>query len=352
VELIAQGGKQERRALGVKDFRRILEDKDVDALVIAAPDHWHAPAAILACAASKHVYLEKPCCHNPHEGELLVSAAGRHKRLVQHGTQRRSWPAMIEAVDKIRAGDIGRVLFAKAWYFGPRPTIGRGKSVPVPTWLDFNLWQGPAPERPYRDNLVHYNWHWFWHWGTGELGNNAVHYLDLCRWAMGLEYPLKITSSGGKYGYPDDDQETPDTLVTSFDFGATTITWEQRSWAPRTSADPKPEVAFYGDKGVLEIVGSGYTVSDLKGKEIARGTGEGSNEVHLRNFVEAIRAGGRLNAEIGEGYKSALMCHLGNIAWRTGHTVHFDQTRGRIVNDKSAEQFWRREYRKGWEPKV
>lgn len=324
IESVATKAKQSRIPQGVNDFRRILEDKEVDALLIATPDHWHAPAAILACAAGKHVYVEKPCCHNPREGELLIAAARKHRRLVQHGTQRRSWPGIIEGIGRVRAGEIGRVLFAKSWYYGPRPSIGNGKETPVPAWLDYSLWQGPAPEKPFRDNLVPYNWHWFWHWGTGELGNNGVHMIDVCRWGMGVDYPLRVTSSGGKYRYPEDDQETPDTNVVSFDFGNATMSWEQRSWAPHTPQDPAYEVMFYGEKGLLAINGGGYAMFDLNGRETAKSSGPGGNQSHLQNFIDAVRGNQLLHAEIEEGYKSALLCHLGNIAYRTKRMVNFE----------------------------
>jgi predicted dehydrogenase len=352
IESVSNKSGRPQSPKGERDFRRVLNDKAVDAVVIATPDHWHAPAAILACASGKHVYVEKPCCHNPREGELLVQAARKYKRHVQQGTQRRSWPGLIEGMEKLRSGAIGRVLFAKCWYFGPRGTIGNGKAAPVPSWLDYDLWQGPAPLRPYRDNILHYNWHWFWHWGTGELGNNAVHYLDVIRWGMSVDLPLKVTCSGGKYGYPSDDQETPDTCVTSFDFGNATATWEQRSWAPRTVADPKIEIAFYGDKGILTISGGGYVISDLKGTEVSKGSGNGGNQTHLQNFVEAIRENKLLNAEIEEGYKSTLLCHLGNISWRTRQTINFDPATRRMKDGQAAESLWGREYRPGWEPKV
>jgi predicted dehydrogenase len=352
VESVVTKARQVKPPLGVKDFRRILDDKSVDVLVIATPDHWHAPAAILGCSAGKHVYVEKPCSHNAHEGELLVAAASKHRRLVQHGTQRRSWPALKEAAEELRSGVIGRVLFAKCLYFGPRPSIGRGKVVAAPVWLDFELWQGPAPERPYRDNLVHYNWHWFWHWGTGELGNNAVHFLDVCRWMLALDYPLSVTSSGGKYRFPDDDQETPDTNIVSFDYGSTTVTWEQRSWAPRTDQDSKADILFYGENGILTIAGNGYTIHDLKGNKLQERSANGGNRAHLQNLIGGIRNGTRLNAVIEDGAKSALLCHLGNIAWRTGHTIHADAKTGRIVSDRAAQALWRRDYRKGWEPKI
>jgi predicted dehydrogenase len=352
IKSVSTKGKQTRTPKGVRDFRRILEDKEVDALVIAAPAHWNAPAAILGCLAGKHVYVEKPCSHNANEAELLVAASRKYNRRVQHGTQRRSWQGIREAVERIREGQIGRVLLAQSWYLARRPSIGKGKQVEVPSWLDYSLWQGPAPDRPYRDNLVHYNWHWFWHWGTGELGNNGVHYLDVCRWAMGLDFPLRITASGGKYRHPDDDQETPDTSIVSYDFGQSTITFEQRSWASRTPQDPQYEIAFYGDKGMLAIQGGGYTIYDENGKELSKGSGSGGNQAHLQNFVDAIRDGKELNAEINEGYKSTLLPHLGNIAYRTGRAIHFDPRSRKIVGDKDAAKYWSREYNKQWQPRI
>ncbi len=352
VESVMTKAKPTQAPKGIRDFRRVLEDKTVDALVIATPDHWHAPAGILGCLTGKHVYVEKPCSHNPHEGELLVMAARKYRRLVQHGTQRRSWPALGEAVARIRAGDIGRVLFAKAWYYGPRPSIGKGKVVPVPAGLDYALWQGPAPERPFQDNLIPYNWHWFWHYGTGELGNNAVHYLDVIRWALGQEYATRVTASGGKYRFPEDDQETPDTLVASFDLGTSTISWEQRSWAPHMPQDPKYEMAFYGEKGMLTIDGGSYAIYDPKGEELARQSGEGGNRAHLQNFIDAIRDKKPLNAEIEDGFKSTLLCHLGNIAYRTGRTIMFDGANRKIVGDKAAEKLWTRDYRREWQPRI
>jgi predicted dehydrogenase len=349
VESIAK--QQSKPPQGVGDFRKVLDDKSVDAMVIATPDHWHAPAAMLACAAGKHVYVEKPCCHNPREGEMLLAAAEKYGRLVQHGTQRRSWPGVQEAVQKLREGAIGRVMLAKCWYFNNRPTIGHGKPADVPEWLDWNMWQGPAPARPFHDNYVHYNWHWFWQWGTGELGNNGVHFLDVARWGLGVDCTSRVTSAGGKYRY-DDDQQTPDTQNISLDFGDKTITWENRSWAAVTPQDPQYDVAFYGENGSLLIHAGGYSIYDVKGKETSKGTGGAGDAIHLQNFVSAVRGEAKLNAEINEGVRSVLLCHLGNIAYRTGHTLHVDPQARQVIDDPDASKLWGREYQKEWEPKV
>jgi predicted dehydrogenase len=215
-----------------RDIRRLLDDAAIDAVVVATPNHWHAPATILAAAAGKHVYVEKPCSHTPEEGELAVAAARRHGVVVQHGTQRRSWPWVQEAVKAVQDGTIGPVHVARSWYTNRRPSIGRGERIVPPPTLDWTLWQGPAPERPYASNVVPYNWHWFWHWGNGELGNNGVHGLDVARWALGVTFPTRVISSGGRW-YHDDDQETPDTMTVAYEFpGGTMITWEGLSCSP------------------------------------------------------------------------------------------------------------------------
>jgi len=335
----------------VTDFRRILEDKDLDVLVVAAPDHWHAPATILACAAGKHVYVEKPCCHNPREGELQVAAARKHQRVVQVGTQRRNFPAIIEAVDKLRDGVIGRLLFSRGWYNNQRGSIGHGEPAEVPDWLDYELWQGPAPRRPYRSNVVHYNWHWFWHWGTGEIGNNGVHALDLCRWGLGVDYPSRVTSGGGLYFF-DDDQETPDSQVVTYEFGDRMITWEGRNWHRRGFEGSMFGAAFYGDQGSLILTSTGYKIYDRKDKLVEENAGSGGDAPHLADFLDAIRNETQPAAEIETGYKSTLLCLLGSIAHRTGHTLNCDPETGHIIDDPQAATLWSREYEPGWEPKV
>jgi predicted dehydrogenase len=348
------------------DFRKALEDKDLDALVIAAPDHWHAPAAILASKAGKHVYLEKPCSHNPHEGELLVAVQKKYKNVIQMGNQRRSWPNVAAGVRAVLAGDIGRAYFAKGWYTNNRPSIGIGKATAVPAWLDFDLWQGPAPRMAFKDNLLHYNWHWFWHWGTGESLNNGTHMLDLMRWGLGVDYPTRVTSSGGRYRYKDD-WETPDTQVINLEFANNTaMTWEGRSCNGRTIEGSSVGVVFYGDKGSLQIEpGNAYKVYDLENKLVREvkndvvvnerdkmNPSQALDAIHIQNFFDGIKKGTALNSDILSGHQSTLLCQLGNIALRSGSTLNIDPSNGHIKDNKTAQQYWKRDYQRGWEPTV
>ena len=349
-EAVRSIGGEKPQAVG--DFRRILDDKSVDILVIAASNHWHAPAAILGCAAGKHVYVEKPCSHNPHEGELMVAAARKHNRKVQMGNQRRSRPHVVEAIQQLREGAIGRVYLATASYNNARPSLGRGQEASPPETLDYELWQGPAPRRPYRDNLIHYNWHWFWHWGNGELGNNGVHTIDVCRWGLGVDYPLRVSSTGGRYHH-DDDQQTPDTNHVTFDFAdRKSIAWTGLSCQRKVGDTLGSEATFYGDQGVLVITGNSYIVFDPSGKEVRRQKGRGGEAEHLANFVDAIRSGQPLNSEIEEGHKSTLLCHLGNMAYRTGKSLTCDPQQGGRPQSKEAMELWKREYAPSWEPTV
>jgi predicted dehydrogenase len=334
------------------DFRKILDDKTVDGIIVATCNHWHAVAGILAVQAGKHVYVEKPCSHNPREGELFVAAARKHKRHVQMGNQRRSFGHYIEATKKVRDGILGRAYLAKSWYFNNRPPTGKGKLTDPPKELNYELWEGPAPHRPFKDNYLHYTWHWFWHWGNGELGNNGVHSIDVCRWGLGVDYPIRVSSSGGRYRY-DDDQETPDTHTVGFEFAdKKLITWEGLSCntAPGGAAF---DIIFYGEKGSLLLKDGGYTLHDPKGKELEKfpASKDGMN-AHLNNWLSAIREDTPLNSEIEEGHKTTLLCHLGNIAHRTGRALKCDPKDGKILDDAEAMKLWTREYAKGWEPKV
>lgn len=338
----------ERTAKLEGDVRRILDDGNVDALVIAAPDHWHATAAVWACAAGKHVYVEKPACHNGAEGELMVAAAEKYGRAVQLGTQRRSSPGVRTAIDSLRNGAIGNVLFARGWINSTRPSIGFGQMVKVPPRLDFGLWQGPAPEKPYQDNLVHYNWHWFWHWGTGELGNNGIHALDICRLGLDVEYPEKVVCGGGKLHFHDD-QETPDTQIASFHFGDKMINWEHRTWHRRGFENSLFGMQFYGEEGTLQLTNGSAAILDMDEREVRRFPTEGGEKEHLANFLAAIRNGEPLNADIREGVISTAMCHLGNIAYRCERTVRFDPLARAVLDDSEAAKLWTRQYRPGWE---
>jgi predicted dehydrogenase len=357
---------QHKRPIATPDFRRALEDKNLDVLIVTAPDHWHAPAAILACAAGKHVYLEKPCSHNPNEGELVVKAAAKYNRILQMGNQRRSWPNVVAAIGEVHAGVIGRPYFAKTWYTNNRPSIGKGKVVEVPSWLNYELWQGPAPRMPYKDNLIHYNWHWFWNWGTGESLNNGTHMVDLARWGLGVDYPIRVSSAGGRYRYQDDWQ-TPDTQVINLEFdNNSAITWEGRSCNGRSVEGSSVGVMFYGETGSLLIEsGNSYKIYDLKNnlvKEVknnfavdARNTSDPAQELdalHIQNFFDGIKKAAKVNSDISGGHKSTLLVQLGNIALRSGHTLNIDPKNGHILNDAEAMKYWSRQYQPGWEPKV
>jgi predicted dehydrogenase len=349
---MVESKKQAHAANGVGDFRRILEDKNVDAISIAAPNYWQSIMTIMGCQAGKHVYVEKPGSHTPAEAEAMVAAARQYGRQVQMGNQRRSYPVVIEGIQRVRDGSIGNVRYARCWYKSARGSIGRGKSAPVPATLDWKLWQGPCPERPYKDNLVHYNWHWHWFYGGGELANNGIHSLDLARWGLGVDYPKRVTFLGGRYHFSDD-QETPDTGCAVFDFGTSGASWDHSSCNPRR-AEQNPSVAFYGDKGSLLLSGGNeYTLFDMDGKQVEKENGPRGNDLpHFQNFADAIREGKPLNSPISEGQKSTMLCHLGNIAFRTGHVLEVDPKTGRILQDPTAMALWNREYRSGWGLKV
>jgi predicted dehydrogenase len=346
-----------------KDFRRILEVKNVDAITIATPEHWHTPMAIAALQAGKHVYVEKPCSHNPAEGEMLVQAQQKYQKLVQLGTQQRSSPHTIEIVEKIHDGVIGRPYFAKAWYSNTRKSIGVGKEIPVPPQLDWDLWQGPAPRRPYRDNVHPYNWHWFKIYGTGESLNNGTHEVDVCRWALGVDYPQRVTSLGGRYHFKDDWQFY-DTLMTSFEYEDKMISWEGKSCQGMKFYGRDRGSTIMGTDGTALIDRGGYEIYDLKGNkksEVKAGIAasaadlvgrDSMTDAHFANFIAGIRKGEKLNAPINVGNISVTMLLLSNIAWEVKRELHLDSTSGRVQNDQDAMKMWSREYEKGWEPHV
>ena len=344
-----------------KDFRNILQQKDVDAITIAAPDHWHAPMAIAGVQAGKNVYVEKPCSHNPAEGALLVEAQQKYGRQVQMGTQQRSSPHTIEIVDKIHNGLIGRAYYAKAWYSNVRKSIGIGKEAPVPPQLDWDLWQGPAPRRPYKDNVQPYNWHWFKIYGTGETLNNGTHEVDVCRWALGVDYPNRITSSGGRYHFKDDWQFY-DTLVTSFEYDDKLISWEGKCCQGMKFYNRDRGSTIMGTTGSVLVDRDGYEVYDLKGNktsEFKTGKATSSSDLtgrdsmtdaHFANFIAAIRTGEKLNAPVSIGNVAVTMLQLSNVAWEVNRALHLDTRDGKVQNDPEAMKMWGREYEKGWAP--
>jgi predicted dehydrogenase len=346
-----------------KDFRAILEGKDVDAITIATPDHWHAPMAIAGLQAGKHVYVEKPCSHNPAEGAMLLQAQRKYGKLVQMGTQQRSSPHTIEIVEKIRTGLIGRPYYAKAWYSNVRKSIGIGKEAPVPEQLDWDLWQGPAPRRPYRDNVHPYNWHWFRIYGTGETLNNGTHEVDVCRWALNVDYPQRVASSGGRYHFKDDWQFY-DTLVTSFEYEDAMLSWEGKSCQGMKFYGRDRGSAIMGTTGTVLVDRDGYEVYDLKGAKTNEfkvgGTtssadlvgADSMTDAHFANFIAGIRNGEKLNAPISVGNVAVTMLQLSNIAWEINRELHLDTKDGRIQNDPDAMKMWSREYEKGWAPHV
>jgi predicted dehydrogenase len=347
-----------------KDFRNVLQQKDVDVVTIATPDHWHTPLAIAALEAGKHVYVEKPCSHNPAEGAMLVKAQQKYQKHVQQGTQQRSCLRTMEAMDKIHNGIIDRPYFARAWYANTRKSIGIGKPVPVPPQLDWDLWQGPAPRRPYMDNIHPYNWHWFKHWGTGEALNNGTHSIDLCRWALQVDFPSRVTSLGGRYQFKDDWQFY-DTLDTSFDYGDKMITWEGRSCNGMKYFGHDSGLIVMGTTGSVFIHGdggSGYETYDLKGIKTGefiddnkaafydKFDGDVPTNLHFANLIAAITKGEKLHAPISQGNIVVTSLQLSNISWELNRSLQTDPQDGKILHDGEAMKMWSREYEKGWAP--
>lgn len=346
------------------DYRKMLASKEVDVIVIATPDHWHAPMAIDSLKAGKHVYVEKPCCHNPAEGEMLVKAQQKYGLKVQMGNQQRSGAVTQQGIKMIHDGALGEVYHGKAWYANTRGSIGRGKIVAAPAHLDWDLFQGPAPRVPYRDNIVHYNWHWFWNWGTGESNNNGTHEMDICRWALGVDYPIRTNSSGGRFQF-EDDWQFYDTQIVNFEFpGNKMITWEGRSCNGLNFRGRGRGVTIHGTKGSMLIDRNGYIHYDLKGKVIAEvneasisattnTVGRGRlDDIHMNNLCNSIRSGEALNSPIWDGNKSNLMPHLANIAQECGAVIHTDPDTGHIIGNQKAQAMWGRDYEPGWAPTV
>jgi predicted dehydrogenase len=340
-----------KRPKSLRDMRRVFDDKNIDAVVIATPDHWHAPAAILACDAGKDVYLEKPCSHNIREGRLIVEAARRNKRIVQHGTQARSREITRQAIEYVHSGKIGKVVMAKAWDVQRRDDIGRKPDSQVPDGVDYDLWTGPAPMLPFNENRFHYTWHWHWNFGTGDAGNDGAHQIDMARWALGVDYPTDAAGSGAKL-YFQDDQQTPDTINATFSYPGKMLQFELRIWNPYGMEGAENGVAVYGGDGMVQIAKWdrlwGYKVFDPKGKLVKHEQSQGEDEAHVRNFLDCVRSRKAPNAEIEIGFQTVVHCHLANIVARTGHNVRFDAKSDSVTGSPAAAKLVARQYRDHW----
>lgn len=342
--------KQGAQPEHIPDLRRLLDNKGIDAVVIATPDHWHAPATIMACDAGKDVYVEKPASHNLREGRLMVDAARRNKRIVQHGTQGRSRQTTADAVDFVRSGKIGKVLAAKAWDIQMRDDIGHAPDSDPPSGVDYDTWIGPAPVLPFSKNRFHYTWHWNWNYGTGDIGNDGAHQMDMARMALGVDAPLRVSGFGGRLFFKDD-QQTPDTMTIVYDYGEVAMTFEMRIWNPYGMSDQANGVEIYGSEGKVEIGRWpkiwGWKVFDSKGKMVSHLSEEGDGS-HQRNFIDCVKSRKAPNAEIEIGHITSIHSHLGNIVAKTGRSLTFDPKTETITGDAEANKLLRREYRKHW----
>jgi predicted dehydrogenase len=343
-----------------KDLRKLLEDKSIDAISIATPNHQHTLQAIWAMQAGKDVYVEKPCSHDMWEAQQIVAAARKYNKIVQMGSQSRSDMALIEAVENMRNGVIGDLYMARGLCYKWRNTIGKAKEAPVPAGVDYDLWVGPAPMKPFTANRFHYNWHWQWEYGNGDLGNQGIHEVDVMRWGLGVKYPTKVSAIGGHFMF-DDDQETPNTLTVAYEFEEAgkpkkMATFEVRHWMTHHEADiqnfdksVKSNTVgniFYGSNGYLAI--DGYDrYNSVIGKDQTPGPSKQAGGDHFANFITAVRSRnrGELTAEIEEGAISTTLVHLANISYRLGRTLDFDAATYSVKNDKQANAMFRREYR-------
>jgi len=341
----------------VRDLRQMLEDNKVDAVLVATPDHWHSPAAIMACNAGKHVYVEKPCSHKLREGRLLVEAARRNNVVVQHGTQSRSMELIRDGMQMLREGAIGEVLMAKAWNIQRRGNIGRAEPGDAPGHVDYDSWVGPAPYLPFQSNRFHYNWHWFHNFGTGDMGNDGVHELDYARWGLGVEtHPSFVSGLGGKM-FHDDDQEFPDTQQVAFEYPGggsggqkKMLVFEMRLWSTNYPYNIDNGAEYYGTEGRMVLTKRGkLELFDAKNRKSERRADKADSPLrsHQLDFFASIRAGSQPRADIEIGHLSASLCHLGNIATRLQRTLQFDPETEQVQGDDEAAALVQGEYRNG-----
>lgn len=345
-------GSQGRHLTG-----KFAAQPDVEIAYLCETDQRHGPATILACNAGKDVYVEKPASHNLREGRLMVEAARKNNRIVQMGIQSRSRPTTQQAIELVRSGKIGKVLAAKAWDVQLRDHIGHKEDSPVPAGVDYETWTGPAPLLPFNENRFHYKWHWNWNYGTGDIGNDGVHQLDIARWAVGVDLPTEVSGMGRKLFF-DDDQRTPDTMNITYNYPGNVLQFEMRIWAPYGMENIQNGVAVYGTDAFVHIARLdgvwGYRLYDSKGKLVTEEKREtDADPAHVRNFLDCVRSRKVPNGEIGIGHISSSLCQLGNIVTRTGRTLRYDGSKETIAGDPESNKLLTREYRRHWAtPKV
>lgn len=356
-EAMGQSPKQE------KDMRKIFDQSDVDAVFHATPDHWHTPGAILSLQAGKHAYVEKPCSHNPHEGELLIAWQKKTGLVVQMGAQQRSAPETQEIIKEIHQGVIGQAYLAKAFYNNNRGPVPDANKIPVPDYLDWELFQGPAPRTDFIDIVGDYNWHWFWRWGTAETGNNATHELDIGRWALQGKYPEKVYVNASKQHFKDDPWMMYDTMDATMVFpGEKTVKWDGKSRNAHSTYGAGRGTIIYGSEGSVFVNRDGYQLYDRKGDLIrerrggaeagtALGGGGDMTTLHVKNFLDTIRGKDTLNCPIEEGAISTHLSHYANISYRAGNQLlAIDPKTGRFQDNSIMERYWSRNYEQGWQP--
>lgn len=334
----------------VRDYRELLGDPSIDAFMVATPDHWHALITIEGCLAGKDVYVEKPASHNILEGKVAVAAARRKDRMVQMGTQIRSAAFLREAREFVASGALGKVISGKAWETDRSAAVNLVPDGPPPEGIDYDLWQGPAPERAYNHSIVEGAWRWMFDYGTGDLGNDGVHRIDYCRHVMGLDgWPEAISASGGKFFF-DDDQQWPDTQFVTYDYPGHVLQYEMRLWSKPRLFNAGEGAAIYGENGWMLVTNTSWKAFDAEGKVMKEGRGDSGQQAHVRNFLDAARSRKResLNQEILSGHISTAMCHAGNIAWRTGKKLRFDPAT-ETFDDAEANNLVGREHRAGFE---
>ena len=352
---------QQKAPLTTKEFGRVLDDRDIDGLIIATPDHWHARLTMLACQAGKDVYIEKPLTHTIHEGQLLRDAARKYKRVVQVGTQMRSIPHYGTAIDYVKSGKLGKICEIGVWECQVRPSIGNPPDSDPPSTVDYDVWLGPAPKRPFNENRFHYNWRFFWDYCNTELGNQGVHLLDIAMWGIqslrGVDncLPTRVSGNSGIY-WLHDAKEVPDTQIITYDYGDFMLTWELRSFARHNpNYGIREGLAFHGSDASLVADSNGWTVYPKGGGVGAAVKSPGilHDGLHERNFLECIKSRKAPNADVELGRLSTTLCHLGNICTRLGRDVRFDPKTETFGSDKAANAFLTKEYREKYRlPKV